>query len=694
MSRISLFILSITCFINAFSQNYSPIIALEKPVIDTFFTEYIVTDNYRWMEKTQHPDVIQWVNDQNKMSDRYLARTTNKTNSKVSIDKYATTDFKNPSKKGDYYFTYAYYNSKFYVPALFYRNYLEARPEILVDPNFISAKDQITLKGYWVSGDSKYLAYQFSRNGSDRAELNIVKLGNGQHTNDYLEGLRYSNVAWRGNGFYYSTFPKTDQFGKAVGEQVFYHEVGTDQSEDELVFKRNNPNIQFSYMTTSDERYFVIRELNEDHGIYNIFYIDFNAEQPTLTPLLMNIDHSITIRDSYQGKFVATTAYQANNVRIIEIDPAQPMEWREIAPNYEEALLLHSMYFKDRILAIYQTNEHPVLTVMDYSGEILYSLELPLASSVSKLSGNWDDDEVLFSFSSYTIPPVVYKFNIRSFYKEIIQQTAVTFDFDKIVYNKMDCSVNDSLSIPMIVVHKDDMELNGKNPVILKTYGGFGSVEQPSFNPGIVHFIMDGGVFVFARTRGGGAKGLEWSEAGEREQKQNTIDDLISAAECLIMNKYTNPDQLAITGASHGGLIVAAAAMQRPNLFKAVVPIVAPLDLIRMEHFTVGSFHRDEFGTVVDSLDFVNLLSYSPYQNVQGDVNYPAMLLVTSENDDRVPPFHSYKFVALMQSRPAQTKPILLKVEESAGHYGAQTRLGWKKEMSDEFGFIMYEIMK
>ena len=694
----------------AYCQNYEPVPARQEAVIDTFYRDYVIVDNYRWLEDVNSPETREWMNSQGKMSAKYLTKAVNKTNSERSIDKYSTVTYDNPTKKGNYYFTYAYYSDRstsgmgdfvssiggggYTVPALFYRNYLEANYELLVDPNYISTKDLITLTGYWVSKDSKYLAYQYSRNGSDWAELKVINLETAQHIADHLVDLRFSNIAWKDDGFYYSTYPRSDQFGKAVGQQVFYHKLGADQSEDQLVFKRRNPTISFGFKTTSDERFFIIEEDNDEHGIYNIFYIDFESEQKFLKPLLMNIDYRIGIHDSHDGKFIATTSYQANNGYIFEIDPENPYEWREIVPEYDEALLTKIAPFKNRIIAVYQTDKYPALIVFDYEGKILYTLELPIASSIGNLSGNWDEDELLFSFMSYTIPPVVYKFNIRSFYKELLKQTSVTFDWDKIIYDEVECLSDDSVSIPMVVVHKKGMELDGTNPTILKAYGGFGIVSKPSFNPGIVCFVMNGGVFVFAKIRGGGDKGFEWAEAGKGDNKQTSIDDFIAVAEFLIDENYTNPDKLAATGASNGGLVVAAAAIQRPDLFKAVVPVVAPLDMIRFEEFTVGQYHRDEYGTVYDSVGFTNLYSYSPYHNIKDDINYPSMLIITSENDDRVPPFHSYKFTASLQHNGSQQNPVLLKIEDDAGHYGASTRKSNVKELSDIFGFIMYELMK
>jgi prolyl oligopeptidase len=291
------------------------------------------------------------------------------------------------------------------------------------------------------------------------------------------------------------------------------------------------------------------------------------------------------------------------------------------------------------------------------------------------------------------MPPVVYTFNINDYKRTLLQHTAVTFDFENIVYKEVDYYSKDSVKVPMFLIHHKDMELNGENPTILKAYGGFGAIVQPHYDPGIIYFLSKGGIIAYANIRGGGDYGINWHEQGSLENKQNSFDDFNAAAEYLIENKYTNSKKLASTGSSNGGLVVTASAIQRPELFNLVVPIVGVYDMLRFEHFTVGNLHTDEFGTVSDSTDFINLKSYSPLHNIKDDINYPGMLVITSENDERVPPFHSYKFVAKLQNRDAQTNPILLKVVKKAGHYGS---LGWItdiRETAEFYGYI-YKYLK
>jgi prolyl oligopeptidase len=675
-------------------QVYEKIFTKEITESDVFHQKYLVTDKFRWLENTSSPETKDWIDQQTKLSTRYLSKAVKKTNSFNLIDRYAFTHYDNPRKMGNYYFRYAFYNN-YGVPALFYQSSLDRDPEILVDPSVISQKDQITLNGYAVSKDSKLLAYQFSRNGSDWNEVKVISLKTGKHKDDHLTGLKFSHIEWLENGFFYTTYAQEGQFGKTHEQRVFYHKIGTGQQQDQLIFERkNSSSVDFDYLTTSDERFFVLVEKNDEKGMINIFYIDYQSEIPGMKPLITNlVKYDINILDSHDGKFIGTASTKAENESIVEIDPEKPLKWRAIGYDFSDAYLQKVIPFADRLIAVYQVNQQPNIIVYDYSGEMLYKSEMPVASSVGGFSGNYNDEELLFNFTSYTIPPVVYSFNIKTFKKELTKQTTVNFDFSTIEYKEVEYLSKDSVKVPMILVYEKGLKPDGNNPAILKAYGGFSVVSPPSFDPGIVYFIKNGGIFAFANIRGGGDKGVKWARDGRGRNKQNSLDDFIAAAEFLIREKYTCSEKLGATGASNGGLVVAAAAIQRPDLFKAVVPVVAPLDMLRFEKFTVGHWWTDEYGTVADSSSFKNLLHYSPYQNVREEINYPAMLIVTSENDDRVPPFNSYKFVARLQNRNAQVNPILLKIEMESGHRGASTFMSVIKEQADIYGFIMNELM-
>ncbi|WP_291861185.1 prolyl oligopeptidase family serine peptidase [Marinilabilia sp.] len=677
-----------------FSQEYNLIPARQEQVTDTFFNVHIIKDNYRWLEKTDSPETIEWIAKQNEMSGNWLKKAERETNSFNEIDKNRHFRYNFPKKEGKYFFSFAFTDTRVGSSLLINTSRNKKTREILIDPyNDISRKDKINISGYQVSKNAELLAYQFTRNGSDWHEVGVVRLPSGKHLKDHLEGIKFSGLAWHKNGFFYSVFEQEGKFGPTSGQKVFYHKIGNTQEMDELIFERpQRPWVNFDFTTTSDERFFMLTETDERNDKVSVFYKDFNSHQPFLRPLITNFDRSLQIIDSRDGKFIALISDESGSNRVVEIDPAKPLQWREIVPPFSEGVLMDVAPYIDRMVLTLQSNNHPILLVMGYDGTVLHQAKFPFISSIHALEGEPEDDMVRFILTSWTVPPVVYEFNIKSFEKEIVERTEVPFDFEQLEYTELEYQSEEGVHVPLVLVHKKKVERDGKNPVLLSAYGGFGTVSTPSYRSEIIHFVEHGGIFAFANIRGGGDKGPKWAKAGKGQHKQNSFDDFIAAAEYLIDQNYTNPDFLAATGGSNGGLVVAAAATQRPDLFKAVVPVVAPTDMIRFEQFTVGHWHNDEYGTATDSASFCRLKDYSPFHNIKEKVNYPSMLVVTSENDDRVPPFHSYKFVARLQNREAQTNSILLKVEEKAGHYGGMTYSSSIQKGADVYSFIMHEL--
>ncbi|MCZ4694047.1 S9 family peptidase [Ancylomarina euxinus] len=655
-------------------------------VIDTFFHNYIIHDDYRWLEDVRTDRVKQWIEYQNRLTRKYTKKASIKNNSLNMIEKYGTVLSENVQKRGKYYFFYARRNNHA-TPGLYLQETINGHESCLVDPNFISSKDKVNIRGFSLSKDSEYLAYQFNRNGSDWCEINVVKLPSGNKLKDHLSGIKFSSIEWKGKGFFYSRYPNHGEFNETIGEEIYYHKLGDEQSQDQLIFKRKDPTIQFSYYVSSDEQFLLLREETKYH--FNYFYIDYFAKQPYLRPLLMKQKSGFGLLDSHNGKLIIKNTLKNNNGSIVEIDPAHPLQWREIIPEYPYGIILSTRIKSDRIICIYQSNQHPILKIFDFQGKELYALEMPAGHSANGFYGEKDDDNLLFRISSYTIPQLSYEFNTKTFKRKSGEDVQITYNFKNHETKSVTYLSKDGIEVPMNIVYKKGIKLDGNNPTLLKAYGGFGSVTSPSFDPGLVYFLEQGGVFAYANIRGGGDLGKHWVLSGRKLHKQNSFDDFNAAAEYLIKEGYTNPKKLAATGASNGGLVVAAAAIQRPDLYAAVVPVVGVMDMIRFEQFTVGVMHHDEYGTVNDSTAFVNLLSYSPLHNIKEDVNYPCMLVMTSENDDRVPPFHSYKFVARLQNRTAQINPILLRVEKSAGHNGPINHIERYRQKADMYGFIL-----
>lgn len=662
---------------------------------DTFFNKPVI-DGYRWLEKIDNPKCKEWIKQQNELTKNELKKASFICNSFATIDKYAYVEYDNPIKQRDYYFMYAFYNNVS-VPALFVQNSVTDNPTVLVDPNYISTKDNILLKDYAVSLNSKYLAYQFSRNGSDWAEIKVINIKTGVHKKDHLKNVKFSDIAWKDDGFYYSRFPENG-IGKTQGQEIYYHQLDTEQEEDKLIFRRtNNPDAFFRANTTSDERFLIIKETDENRDVINIFFIDFQSQMPALRPLITKLSSkdNLTILDNCGDEFIAVSNKAVNNGMIVKISQANPHEWKVVIPEFNSALLLHVKLLEDKIVTVYQINRKQQIIIFDYQSKVLHAIQLPFGFSANGFSGEKTDKKLLFSYEGYTQPKIVYILDVESFAMKPLRSTVVNFDFTQFETKELEYESFDGTKVPLFMVHKKGVNLRADNPTLLMAYGGFGVIESPHFKPGIVHFLNEGGIFAFANIRGGGDKGSEWALQGKGKNKPNSYKDFIAAAEFIIDEGYTSPDKLAITGGSNGGLIVGVAMTQKPELFKVAVPVVAPFDMIRFEEFTIGHLHADEYGSVKDSAGFYNLYTYSPLNNIKDDVNYPATLIMTSEFDDRVPPFHSYKFAAKLQNRKAQENPILLRVEKGAGHYGAAGSLKEVlKEEADMYDFILYHLVK
>ncbi len=679
-----LFVLAGEC---ALAQEFRYPISRKTAASDTFYTQ-IIRDPYRWLERAGSLEVKSWVDAQNKASKKVLNRIQARQNQRNIIDKYAYSKFDYPKKKGKYYYTIGDIGDLSQL-VLAYKSKENGEYKILVDPNFISRTDQITLKGYYPSPDSEYLAFSYNRNGSDWREVQVVNLNNRNIIKDHLDEVKFSNVIWKDEGFYYSKYQKKGTFDATSSEQIFYHHLGTDQSQDSLVFRRKNPAFSFDYFITQDQRYFILKETDESSGKMSVYFQDFENPIARLLPLFRNLEESVTIIGNDQSKLFARTSFNSNVSRIVQIDLANPSKWTEISPSFPDAVMMDTYFFKNRIISLYLSNLQTTMIIQDFQGHLLNQHTFPLGITADGFFGDYDDNEISFDISGYTVPLVVFKLNLETFEQRLVKKTEVGYSSKDIKTEVIQCKTKDGAEIPIMLVYQAGMKKDGENPLILTAYGGFGAISLPSFDPGIIYHVKRGGVFAFAAIRGGGEKGFTWAMNGIGSNKPQSITDFISVSEFLIEKGYTQPQKLGITGASNGGLVVAASAIQRPDLFKVVVPQVGAFDMLRFEKFTVGNLHTDEYGTVTKKAGFERLKSYSPLHNIAENHNYPSMLIMTSENDDRVPPFHSYKFAARLQNRKAQRNPIFLRVEKNAGHSGASTLTSYLKEISDQYGFML-----
>lgn len=691
MKNLSIYLVIFSSIILQLSaQEFSYPIAEPNPITDNYWGVE-VTDDYKWFEDMNSEKVKIWIKQQNDLSDKYFRKATAKHDAHIMIEKYANVRFSKPVRDGDYYFGVAWgYTGN---PELYYKSRLRGEWESLIDFNYNFGKDKIDLKNYKVSGNSKYLAYSISRNGSEWEEIQIINLTTRNHLKDHLFNVKFSSIAWKDNGFYYSRFEREEELNFSAGQKVYYHKLGDDQTNDQLIIGEDNSLKIYSFKTSFDERFFIIDEFNDAKNIYSIYYIDFTSGINTIQPLFVNQSNNniINILDAHNGKLIGI-ATGKNNGMVIEIDPANPINPRLIIPEYSDALLINGLVMNNNLILVYQSNQNYFIDVNDYNGKLLKTLSMPLACSVKGFFGMPYDEEVVFYLSSYYIPPNVYTLNVNTFKTKILDNTKLTFDHTKFEIKSETYTSKDGTKVPILIMHKKGLILDGNNPALLEAYGGFGGIDMPSFDPGIVYILEKGCVYAFANIRGGGDLGLEWELEGKGLKKQNSIDDINRAAEYLIKNNYTNPSKLGMTGRGNGGLIVAAAMIQRPDLYHVVMPIFARTDMLRFEQFTNESYLTLEYGSINDSLEFRNLLSYSPYYNIDKDVNYPAVFLLTAENDNRVPPFHAYKFAATLQNGDNQENLILLKVMPDMGHRGTNSHYDYVKSKEDLYGFFFNEV--
>ena len=695
MKKLLVAFVLIILFFDVYSQDYEPIPAKRIVEADTFHQKYIIKDPYRWMETDPYDMLEDWVDDQNKQAEKYLKKVARKIKSENPIKSYNVSKRKCGYKPQEYYFKYGYYH-RAGLPALFYRHKSDKNYSLIVNFNKMFSRKHKSLKGYSVSPDNKYLVYQYGTDGTDWAEAKVVVLETNTHLKDHLENLKFSPIVWMDDGFLYTVYHQDDKYGKTKRPQLYYHKIGTKQEEDKLLFERkNNPYVQFSFQSLSNNRYIILSENDEQKGIYNYFYIDTESNIDVFRPLLMNLTEPLNFAGIHNEHFIIVSYRNNNTGNIVSIDPKNPYQWNEIMPAYPDAVVLRVVPLKDKLLSIYRAGNHPLMMISDYKGKILYKIDLPIASSVTNLLTKYKEEPLLyFMVEGHTLPAIGYKLNLNTFDRELTSKTKIGFDHDSISYEEVYCPGNDSVDVPITLVYQRDLQDGEPSPLLLKTYGGFGSIASPSFDPGLVHFIKKGGIFAYAKIRGGGDRGRQWHLGGSGDNKSKSISDFINAASYLIDEGYTIPEKLAAAGASNGGLVVASAIVQRPGLFNVAVIGAAPLDILRMEEYTVGVYHRDEYGTVEDSTSFLNMKAYSPYHNIDESKSYPNILLITGENDDRVPPFHSYKFTAKLQEVENQKNPVLLRVLERSGHYGSAKMNTAYESYVHQMDFILYHLMQ
>ncbi len=664
------------------------------------FTKHTISyeDDYSWLEKMGSEEVNQWVATQNSFTDAELEKDKKAYNIAFKIKDYNSLSTNAlPVQKGKYF--YGIYRVDKSLPGvLFYRKNLNDTPTELVNPYKIYHDKNVLLMGYFPSQNNVYLGYEISPNGGDRHEIRFTSFAKSEKVTDILSNIKFSDIAWyKDSGLFYEKTSTQQTFASDSTYQLYYHKIGTNQTEDKLVFDATKNESSLRFFISENQLF--ITEYSKNENSKNIYSCSLANENFELEKFISNDKTGFRFLNYRNGRiYFSSKKFDWGEVRSFDIK--NRADEKVVIPQIYTHLLDDTMFYDDYIICKYKTLGKYYLSIYDLSGKFIRKFDAPPGMDFTIRFFDSETKDLYVSFFSYVISFQNFKLNIatgevRNFYNDYIRPKVTLFPLDYFETKAITYKGQDNKDIPITIIHKKDLELDGNNPTLLKAYGGFGSVSGPSYDTGLLYFLEKGGVFAFAEIRGGGEKGLKWHLDGKGLKKMNSFNDFIAAAEFLINEKYTSPNKLAITGTSNGGLVVGVAMTQRPELFKVAIPYVGVFDMARFDEYTVGKYHLDEYGNPENEAEYQSLLAYSPYQNIKEEVNYPITLIVTSENDDRVPPVHSYKFAAKLQNRTAQKNPIYLKTRSNAGHYGSVSN--YESAVNDKvdfYSFLMYHLMQ
>jgi prolyl oligopeptidase len=639
-----------------------------------------IADPYRWLEDLDSEQTKAWVEAQNNVTFAWLQQIPARERIRQRLTQLWNYErYSLPSKKGSRYF-YTRNDGLQNQSVVYVVDSLAGQPRLLLDPNTLSADGTVALKNWTVSDDGKLMAYGLAGAGSDWEEWGVLDVDTGRVLADKLKWVKFSRVSWNhdGSGFYYSRYdeppPGKQYTGQNYFQKLFFHRLGQPQEQDTLVYERKDEKEWgFDGEVTEDGRYLIISVWRGTERKNQVFYKSLEQPDSPVVELIAGFDAEYSFIGNDGPVFWLATDLDAPLRRVIAIDTREPArdKWREVIPQSTDKLQGVSVV-GDHFIAEYLHDACSAVRIFDLAGKHVRDVQLPGLGSVGGFGGRRDDAETFYSYTSYTVPGSIYRYDVKTGQSTVFREPKVAFDPSRYETKQVFYTSQDGTRIPMMIVSRKGIALDGKNPTILYGYGGFNIAQTPGFSVGTIAWLEMGGVYAVANLRGGGEYGRDWHEAGMLGKKQNVFDDFISAAEYLIAEKYSSPEKLAIRGGSNGGLLVGAAMTQRPDLFAAAVPAVGVLDMLRYHKFTIGWAWVNEYGSADDSDQFKTLIDYSPLHNLKPGTKYPATLVTTGDHDDRVVPAHSFKFAAALQAAQGADKPALIRIETRAGH-GAGT---------------------
>ncbi|GAB3541675.1 prolyl oligopeptidase family serine peptidase [Pontibacter brevis] len=652
-----------------------------------------VADPYRWLE-THNEEVDEWIEKQNEVTQEYLGDITFRDKIKSRLTEiWNYPKYGAPFKEnGKYYF---YKNNGLQNQSVLYvQETLEAEPRVFFDPNKLSEDGTVALTALAFSEDGRYVAYGTSSGGSDWNTYHVMEAATGKKLDDQLDWVKFSGPSWYKDGFFYSRYDAPTEGNKLANKneyhKVYYHKVGTPQSQDQLIYEDKQHALRNFYgQTTDDERFLILNVSEGASGANALYYKDLTNPKSSIKPIVENFESEYNVVDNMGDKLLVMTNKNAPRYRLVLIDPKKPQEqnWKTVVPENENVITGVSMV-GGRVIVTYMKDATSQVVVYDNTGKKVNDVELPGIGTVGGFNGEKEDTEVFFTFTSFTSPPTIYRYDVLANKVTLFRKTEVNVNTDAYETKQVFYTSKDGTKVPMFIVHKKGLELNGQNPTYLYAYGGFNVSMTPGFSIANMLWLENGGVYAMPNLRGGGEYGEAWHKAGMTPNKQNVFNDFIAAAEYLIDQGYTSSERLAVAGGSNGGLLVGAFMTQRPELAKVAIPAVGVMDMLRFHKFTIGWAWVPEYGSSDDAAQFQNLYAFSPLHNIKEGVKYPATLVKTADHDDRVVPAHSFKFISELQAKGAPGNPYLIRVDVRAGHGAGKPTSLVIQEYADTYAFI------
>jgi prolyl oligopeptidase len=663
---------------------------------DTYFGTKI-SDPFRWLEDDKSAETGEWVKAQNKVTFDYLATIPFRDKIKERLTKIWNFEkVSAPFKKGKRYFFYK--NDGIQNQSVLYvQEGLNGKSKILLDPNTLAADGTASLGGLGVSKDGKYLAYSINRAGSDWSEIYTMEIESGNKLADEIKWVKFSDIAWKGNGFYYSAYdaPKggSELSDKNEFHKVYYHKIGDPQSKDQLIYEdKQHPLRNFAASISEDEKLLYLYGSESTSGT-TLAVKELDKPASGFTWLVNNFENNYGVVHNEGTKIYVTTDKGAPKYQLLQIDiHGKPdyENWKKIIPESNDLLESVSLC-NGKIVAKYLKDVTTRLFIYDMNGKQEKEITLPGICKVDGFDSDKDDSLAFFSYNTFTAPASIYKYNIVTNQMSIWFKPEIDFKSEDYETKQIFYTSKDGTKIPMFITHKKDIKLDGTNPCFLFGYGGFNSYYSPEFRIDRAVFLENGGIYAIPGLRGGGDYGEDWHKAGIICKKQNVFDDFIAAAEYLIKEKYTSSDKLAIHGRSNGGLLVGAVMTQRPDLAKVAIPTVGVLDMLRYHKFTIGWAWATDYGTSEKKEEFDCLIKYSPLHNLK-EAEYPATLVTTGDHDDRVVPAHSFKFIATLQEKQKGSNPVLVRIDTNAGHGAGKPTSKQIEEYADIWSFVFQNL--